>query len=66
MTKVRFDDVATQAMTEDMEAINEKGKAAREKYRIRKRDEKREAKRMRKAKAMENIELATSNNIEQM
>ena len=66
MAKTAFDDTATQAMTEDMEAANQKGKAAREKYRIKKRDEKREAKRMRKAKAMENIELATSNNVEQL
>ena len=59
MTKARFDDAATQAMTEDMEAANEKGKAARERYRIKKRDEKREYKRMQKAKAMECIDLGT-------
>ena len=55
MTKAAFDDVATQAMTEDMEAANEKIKAKRRKYRIKKRDEKREAKQMRKVKAMENV-----------
>ena len=66
MAKTAFDDVATQAMTEDMEAANEKIKAKRRKYRIKKRDEKREAKQMQKAKAMENIELATSNNVEQL
>ena len=64
MTKARFDDAATQAMTEDMEAANENGKAARRKYKIKKRDEKRKDKLMQKAKAMENIELATSNNVE--
>ena len=53
-------------MTDDMEATNEKTKAIRKKWRIKKRDEKRKDKQMQKAKAMENIELATSNNIEQM
>ena len=66
MAKDAFDDVATQAMTEDMEATNEKTKARRRRYRIKKRDDKRKEKQMQKAKAMENIELATSNNIEQM
>ena len=36
MTKARFDDDATQAMTEDMEAANEKIKAKRRKWRIKK------------------------------
>ena len=49
-----------------MEAANEKGKAARRKYKIKKRDEKRKDKLMQKAKTMDNIELATSNNVEQM
>ena len=53
-------------MTEDMEAANEKTKAARKKWRIKKRDEKREEKRMQKTKAMDNIELATSNNVKQI
>ena len=66
MNKVVFDEAATQAMTEDMEAANEKIKAKKRKWRIKKRDEKRKEKQMQKAKAMENIELATSNNIEQM
>ena len=64
--KAVFDDAATQAITEDMEAANECAKAARLKWRIKKRDEKRLEKQMQKAKTMENIELATSNNIEQL